>query len=143
MVCVFCDIVGSKKNREIIFETENTLTILSNLSLVKGHCLIMPKRHVEKISELNEKESEEIFSELVKVQDILLKKFFGCDIRQNFRPFQKQDKLKVNHLHFHLQPREFFDTLYEKCQIYEKEIFRDLSQEELKEIKKEVFGNAQ
>ena len=60
----------------------------------------------------------------------------GCDIKQNYRPFQKQTKLKVNHLHIHLQPRELFDNLYEKSQIFEKEIFSDLEDVE----KERIFG---
>ena len=140
MECVFCEIVRGKKPREIISETKNTITLLSNPSLMKGHCLVIPKRHIEKISELNEKEKKEIFNELIKVQEILFKQFPGCDIKQNYRPFQKQDNLKVNHLHFHLQPRELFDELYKKSQIYEKNIFRYLNNEELKKIKEEIFN---
>ena len=105
--CPFCRL-DEKKSR-ILFETEHTLTILSNPALVRGHCLVIPKKHVERLSELSEEELREIFSQLVKVQEILLKKFGGCDLRQNFRPFQKQGRLKVNHLHIHLQPREFKD----------------------------------
>lgn len=138
--CVFCEIIKKENKRELISETENAITILSNLSLIKGHCLIIPKRHIEKISELNSKEKKEIFYELINIQEKLLKKFSGCDIRQNFRPFQKQNKLKVNQLHFHLQPREFEDKLYNKCQVYEKEVFRNLSNEESKKIKDEIFN---
>ena len=128
----FCNI--SEQKTKIIDETENTLTILSNPALVKGHCLVIPKRHIESLSELNDKEREEFFSQVIKMQELLLKEFSGCDIRQNFRPFQKQNGLKINRLHIHIQPREFEDELYQKCQIFEKELFKQLSEKELNKL---------
>ena len=99
MNCPFCDL----KEERIIEETKNTFTILSNPAIVKGHLLVIPKRHAEKLSELNGDEKIELFNQVIKMQEILLRKFSGCDIRQNYRPFQAQDSLKVNHLHIHLQ----------------------------------------
>jgi len=137
--CPFCENIKLKSR--IIDETENTLTILSNPALVKGYCLVIPKKHVENFDELSDDEKQELFFQVIKMQEILLKKFSGCDIRQNFRPFQPQGNLKVNHLHIHLQPREFKDELYDKCQIFETEVFRDLSDEELNELV-ELIKNA-
>lgn len=133
MRCPFCEI--DKERTRIVGETERTLVLISNPSLMKFHLLVVPKRHVEKISELNTDEKREIFEQLEKFQEKLLKKFGGCDIRQHYHPFRPQNELKVNHLHFHLQPRDLFDELYEKCQIHEKNIFRMLNQKELEEIK--------
>jgi len=138
--CPFCKILkeNSEEKREIIEETKNTFTILSNPALVKWHILVMPKRHVEKLAELNKEEKEELFSQAIKIQELLLKKCNGCDIRQNFRPFIKQNEFKINHLHIHLIPREFEDELYKKCMIFEKEVFKKLPQKELNEIKEEI-----
>ncbi len=41
---------------------------------------------------------------------------------------------EIDHLHIHLQPREFEDDLYKKCQIFEKDIFRELTEQEIKKI---------
>jgi len=69
-------------------------------------------------------------------EKILSKVASGCDIRQNYRPFQKQDSLKINHLHIHLQPRELFDELYKNSQVFEKDVFKDLQLEELDKMLK-------
>ena len=135
MNCPFCEI--NKEKTRIIQETKNSIVILSNPRLVSGHILVVPKKHVEKLSELDDLERRDIVDLIIKYQEKILKKVSpGCDIRQNYRPFQKQDKLKVNHLHIHLQPRELFDELYEKCQIFEKEIFKELSKEEMEKFSK-------
>jgi histidine triad (HIT) family protein len=139
MDCPFCNI-NYEKTR-IIKEGKNTLVVFSNPRLIPGHLLVVPKKHVERISELNEEERKELFEVVIEFQEKVLSKFAsGCDIRQNYRPFQEQDNLKVNHLHIHLHPREFEDELYEKCQIFEKELFKELSLEELENLSK-IFSD--
>jgi histidine triad (HIT) family protein len=133
MTCPFCEL--DKEKTRVLSESKHSFVILSNLSLVRGHCLVIPKKHVEKLSELNKEEIDDLILEVINFQENLLKKFGGCDIRQNYRPFQKQDDLKVHHLHIHLQPRELEDELYKKSQINEREIFHKLNNEELEEIK--------
>ena len=90
--CRFCDNIKLKDR--IIDETEYTLVVLSNPSLVKGHCLVIPKKHVEKLSELNERNLNDLINLTIKTQELLLIKFDGCDILQNYRPFQKEDELE-------------------------------------------------
>ena len=72
----------------------------------------------------------------IKMQSLILKKFIGCDIRQNYRPFIRQGRLKIDHMHFHLLPRESEDELYKKSMIFERELFKDLTKEELNESQK-------
>ena len=57
MECPFCNI-NSEKTR-IVKDKEFVRVIFSNPRLMSGHLLIVPKRHVEKTSELNEEEQKE------------------------------------------------------------------------------------
>jgi len=135
MDCPFCTI--NEEKTRIISEGTYTRVILSNPRLMPGHLLIVPKRHVERISELEENEKRELFEKLEEFQEKILSKLAkGCDIRQNFRPFQKQNNLKVHHLHIHLQPRELEDDLYKKCQIFETQVFSELTNEEKEKFSK-------
>lgn len=130
MDCRFCNI--NELKTRIIEERKYVIVVVSNPRLMLGHILVIPRRHVLKISELNEEERKELFDTVIEYQEKILDKIAsGCDIKQNCRPFQKEDELKVDHLHIHLQPRELFDELYEKCQIFEKGVFKKLSKEEL------------
>ncbi len=139
MNCPFCNI--NKEKTRILKEGKTILVLLSNPRLARGHLLVVPKRHIEKMTELNESERKELFETIIEFQEKILSKFSsGCDIRQHYRPFQKQDKLKINHLHIHILPREFKDKLYQKCQIFEKEIFEDLTKEETVEFSKLFKG---
>lgn len=133
MNCPFCAI--DKEKTRIIKQGKNVLVIFSNPRLMQGHLLVIPKRHVERVSELNQEERKELFDTMIEYQEKILKNISsGCDIKQNYRPFQKQNNLKLDHLHIHLLPRQFEDELYQKSQVFEKEIFKELNQEEIDRI---------
>jgi len=135
MDCPFCEI--DKERTRVVKRGKHVLVILSDPRLVDGHLLVMPTRHVERLAELSAEERGELLNTVVKFQEKILSKFAaGCDIRSNYRPFIKQNDLKVNHLHFHLLPRELEDDLYQRCQKFEKEIFKRLTKEELEKFYK-------
>lgn len=133
MACPFCP---GKIEKDRVVETRTFVTVLlSNPRLMPGHLLVVPKRHVEKLSELPEEERKELFETTIIYQEKILHAIAaGCDIRQHYRPFQKQDHLKVDHLHMHLQPRELFDELYEQCQVHATNVFKALSDKEAKRM---------
>ena len=131
-ICPFCSINPSR----ILRETDGARVMMSDPRLMKGHLLVTPKRHVEQPWELTDTELKEIFAHVRGLQKKLSETLgTGCDIRQNYRPFIKQGRLKVDHLHFHLLPRTFEDELYEKSMVYEKDIFQDLPDAEVTELK--------
>ena len=106
--------------------------IFSNPRLMPGHLLVIPKRHIEgRLQSLSREEREEIMDFLIEFQTKILEKVSsGCDIRQNYKPYVKNSRTHVNHLHFHLYPREYKDELHEKADIYRKPLYQDLAQEE-------------
>lgn len=133
MDCPFCDIDLEKT--QVLKDGSFVRVIFSNPRLRPGHLLVIPKRHVEKVSDLDKSEQKELFDTIIEFQEKILSKIAsGCDIRQNHRPFQKEDGLKVDHLHFHLLPRELFGELYKKCQIFEKDVFKNLSPKEIEKM---------
>lgn len=128
--CPFCNLDKSR----VISENDHAKVIFSNPRLTRGHLLVIPKRHVEQPWDTRADERKAIFEFIDKYQKILAEKLgTGCDVRQNYRPFLEQGRLKVNHLHYHLIPRIFEDELYEKSQIHEKDIFADLAENEIVE----------
>ncbi len=139
MDCPFCNL-NSDINR-VIYESETVFVILSNPCLTKGHLLVIPKRHIEKPSDLTSKERIELFETVLKYQDILIDMFGGgCDIRENYRPFQKQNDLKVDHIHFHLIPRTLDDEIYQSYEKLQRNVFKKMDRIETEQIL-EVFKN--
>lgn len=137
--CSFCDTEAIKKI--MLAERNSCFVILSDPSLMPGHLLVIPKRHVEKLSELTKDERTELFNTTIEFQEKILSKYSGCDISQHCRPFLPENKLKVNHVHIHIRPREFEDEFYKRCLIFENELFRDLKGEEVDKFRKMFGGN--
>ena len=134
MNCRFCDIEKEHPER-FIRERNYVFAILSDPRLMKGHVLVIPKRHVEKLSELSKEEREELFDETIKIEEKILTKSSGVDIAQHYRPFIPENPFKVDHLHIHIRPRELNDELYGKVQIFEKVVFSPLTEGEIGEYK--------
>jgi diadenosine tetraphosphate (Ap4A) HIT family hydrolase len=136
MHCPFCQ-VNQQKNR-IIHEGNHSFAILSNPRLLPGHTLVIPKRHVEKPWELTTLELQEIFETTWHIETKMLEAGLatGCDIRQNYRPFLPQGRIKVDHIHFHVLPRTNEDELYHRALRFERELFADLSSAEREHMAK-------
>lgn len=139
MECPFCNIVNNKSER-MLRETTHTFTVLSNPRLMQGHLLVIPKKHIERLSELSKEERDELFNEVVNLQEKVLTKIAtGCDVSQHFRPFIPNSYLKVGHLHFHVRPRELDDDLFTKVQAFEKDVFEEIKIDEVEKYRKILF----
>jgi len=60
--CIFCDITAGSSPSYIIHEDELSLCILDIQPFTKGHCLVIPKRHVQWWQELSENETVSLFN---------------------------------------------------------------------------------
>src|SRR6476619_4024573 len=50
--CLFCRIVSGEVPAIIVYEDENSLAFLDHRPLFHGHTLLVPRRHVETLGEL-------------------------------------------------------------------------------------------
>jgi diadenosine tetraphosphate (Ap4A) HIT family hydrolase len=130
--CPFCDTAD-----RVLKENEHAKVILSNPRKVPGHFLVIPKRHIEKPWDLRAAELEDIFKLIFFLEERILGKLgTGVDIRQNYRPFLAQNRLKVDHVHFHVIPRALDDYIYQVSEKYETDLFADLDDLESDEVAK-------
>lgn len=128
--CPFCD-----PTDRVLKQNRHAQVILSNPHKVPGHFLIIPKRHVTKPWELKNEELIDIFELIFFIEKKIIGKLGdGVDVRQNYRPFMKQSRLKVDHVHFHAYPRSLEDYLYKVVEQYETQLFADLDDAEAKAV---------
>jgi len=59
--CVFCEIVAGRAPAFIVEEGEFALALLDIQPLSRGHCLVIPRRHVEWWDEMTAEETAEVF----------------------------------------------------------------------------------
>jgi diadenosine tetraphosphate (Ap4A) HIT family hydrolase len=130
--CPFCD-----PDQQILKKGKLAQVMLSNPRKAPGHFLVMPIRHIEQPWDLTDDELQEIFHHIFFIEQKIVGKLGdGCDIRQNYRPFVKQNKLKVDHVHFHVIPRYYQDYLYQVSEQFETDLFAELDDKEAHEVAK-------
>jgi histidine triad (HIT) family protein len=71
--CIFCDIVEGKAPCYKIHEDDLSFAILDISPFSKGHCLVLPKRHVPWWHELTETENTSLFSMAKKVAEQMMR----------------------------------------------------------------------
>ncbi len=98
--CVFCKIVSRQVPSYIISENESVIVFVSR----HNDPLVVPKKHIQDIYELDDETGGEIMKELIKIARAV-KKGLGCEgmyVTQANEPAAGQD---VFHIHFHVYPR--------------------------------------
>jgi len=132
MDCPFCE-----PKERVLKENERAYVMLSNPRRMEGHFLIIPKRHVEKPTEVTDEEITDIFKLVKLVQEKILGVLAdGTDVRQHYRPFLPQGRTKVDHVHYHVMPRNFKDRMFTEVEFNDAALFVDLDQNEHDRIAK-------
>jgi len=67
MDCIFCKIANKEIPSKIIAETNRSVAFLDAFPLTKGHSLVIPKNHHEKIQDMSSDENSDLFETVHKV----------------------------------------------------------------------------
>ncbi|MBU3896038.1 HIT domain-containing protein [Patescibacteria group bacterium] len=102
-MCVFCKIAKGEIPCHKIYEDEEFLAILDINPVVKGHTLVIPKKHVEWVWDM---QNYPALMERVKTLALVLRKAFNT-------PWVAEGiaGIDVPHAHVHLLPRQVDDGL--------------------------------
>lgn len=100
--CVFCEIVARRSPAHIVYEDHRCVAFLDLFPFTKGHTLVVPKRHVNRLTELPESEYREFLKGLVEICRRIEKLTPHYNIASNQGELAGQI---VFHLHFHVIPR--------------------------------------
>jgi diadenosine tetraphosphate (Ap4A) HIT family hydrolase len=101
--CAFCD--AASLEWRTIRSGELFLSFVSTPWFRPGQCLVIPNRHVAAPHELTREEGAEIMQELGRL-GLALDNGFGTGIMEKFMPQQAENGIKMNHLHYHVFPRQ-------------------------------------
>lgn len=103
MDCIFCKIINNEIPSYKIYEDDYVYAFLDITQGTKGHTLVIPKKHIKNIYELDSFTAEKLFSVVPKIATALKKAFnpIGLNIiNNNEKPLQA-----IFHYHLHLIPR--------------------------------------
>ena len=62
MDCIFCKIISGEIHATILHQTTHSICFLDAFPLAKGHALVIPKKHHQKIQEMSTEENSDLFS---------------------------------------------------------------------------------
>ncbi|MDX1533095.1 MAG: HIT domain-containing protein [Nitrosopumilaceae archaeon] len=129
MDCIFCKIVAGEIPAKILAETENSIAFMDAFPLTKGHSLVIPKKHYEKIQDIPSNENSELFS---TVQKIISKvdKLTGATLVAIHNG--KEAGQEIPHVHVHLIPRSSEDGAGAVHSMFKSEI--QMTNDELFEL---------
>lgn len=104
MDCIFCDIISSNREGHFIYEDENHVAFLDKYPIDKGHTLVVPKQHYEKITDMPEDMVGVLFSKIPKIAQAIMKTTgaVAFSLAQNNGRAAKQI---IPHVHVHIIPR--------------------------------------
>jgi histidine triad (HIT) family protein len=99
--CIFCKIVKKEAPATVEFENDNLIAFRNINPIAPVHVLIVPKKHIAKLSEISE-EDQSLMGEVLLIAKNIAKKL---GISEAFRVALANGEnagQSVFHLHFHL-----------------------------------------
>ena len=107
MDCIFCKIIAGEIPVKILKETSNSISFLDAFPLAKGHVLVIPKNHHQKIQDMSNEENNDLFS-LVHQMVSKVDAITGATLVAVHNG--KEAGQEVPHVHVHLVPRRKDDS---------------------------------
>jgi len=102
--CVICKIIKGEIPNHTIYENDHVLAFLDINPHAKGHTIVVPKKHTEKIEDIENEELKYLMEGVRKVTLILKEKLkapgFNIGINNG-----KEAGQVVPHIHWHIFPR--------------------------------------
>ena len=106
MDCIFCKIAKKEIPSKIITETKNSIAFLDTFPLSRGHTLVIPKCHYEKVQDMTDMDNTDLFNTVHKVIS-KVDKLTGATLLAIHNG--KDSGQEIPHVHVHLIPRQSSD----------------------------------
>jgi histidine triad (HIT) family protein len=106
--CLFCRIARGEEPGALVLETKTVVAFLDHRPLFPGHCLVIPRDHVETLGDLPAALTEPLW-DAVRVLARAVEGALGAD--GSFVAVNNRVSQSVPHLHVHVVPRRRGDGL--------------------------------
>lgn len=106
--CVFCDIVAGAAAADVVLDEPDLLGFLDRRPVIKGHVLLVPRRHVVTLPDLPAGLRDDF---LAAGQRLCTAMLAGLGAQGSFVAVNNTVSQSVPHLHLHVVPRTKGDGL--------------------------------
>ena len=110
MDCIFCAIAEGRAPAEVVFEDGETLAFMDINPANPGHTLVIPKRHVRDIYELDGETAAVVMKTTVKVARAV-RMALQPDGMNLVQSNERAGGQEIFHFHIHVIPRWYDDGL--------------------------------
>ena len=106
--CLFCRIVSGETEAAVVYEHEETIAFLDHRPLFAGHCLVIPRKHCETLTDLPDSAVGTFF----RTAQLLARAVESAmEAEGTFVAMNNRVSQSVPHLHVHVVPRKKKDGL--------------------------------
>ncbi|TSA54402.1 MAG: HIT family protein [Planctomycetaceae bacterium] len=116
--CLFCKMVAGKIPVTKIYEDEVVLSFLDIGPISNGHTLVIPKRHFEKLHECPAELLGKVFTRIGKIAGAVAAAMDSDGYNLLCNNGRAAGQL-IEHLHFHIVPRNTGDRLFSRWPSFE------------------------
>lgn len=108
--CVFCAIAHGTEPASIVWEDDLTLAFIDRRQFHPGHTLLIPRRHLSDVRELDPETGAALMAAVVRITRAVAEAFpnQGLSLWHSIGEAAGQE---VRHLHIHVHPRMLNDRL--------------------------------
>lgn len=135
MDCIFCKIIKGEIPCYKILEDDKFIAFLDIKPINVGHTLVVPKKHSQFISEMDDSDLEKIMVFVKKINNTLRKSLIKCQAINFEIADGKEAGQEIPHVHLHLIPR-FSDDGYSHK--YPKNYNKSISSEDFKKVAEKI-----
>jgi histidine triad (HIT) family protein len=140
VTCLFCKIAAGQVAARLVFEDEMSLAFLDHRPVFPGHCLLIPKQHLETLTDL----PEVLIGPFFKSAQLLARAVESAmEAHGTFVAMNNRVSQSVPHLHTHIVPRRRKDGLkgfFWPRQSYKSEEEAESVQEKIREAVAELMN---
>ena len=104
MNCIFCDILNGTRDASILYEDESHIAFLDKYPIDVGHSLVIPKKHHERITDMNSQSVGNLFAIVPRIAKAVLNGT-GADAFSLGQNNGRAAKQIIPHVHIHIIPR--------------------------------------
>jgi histidine triad (HIT) family protein len=106
--CAFCRIVNGAERAHVVFEDDLSIAFLDNRPLFPGHILLIPRQHLETLSDLPAEITGRFFANAKLLASAVER---AMEAEGTFVAINNKVSQSVPHLHVHIVPRRKGDGL--------------------------------
>ncbi len=103
--CLFCRLVAGEGEVSIVHEDERTMTFMDIRPVVRGHMLVVPKRHATHLADLDAEDGAQIFRAAQQAAVALRRSPLRCEGVNLYVADGAAAGQEVFHVHLHVLPR--------------------------------------